>query len=202
MEQTRRERKRRQTRRLLFETALRLFDEQGYQQTSVAQIAAAADVATKTFFNHFPTKEAVLFAETQQAERTFVELGAERRPGESVADVLTRALDQLMPDYWSNPTGFEDPELTARYVRVVSKEPFLRGQVLDRAAETQRVMARQLTEAFPELDLITASALVGALVGATQAAGRASIQSDDPLNGLQDALLRAIEVAMRGIRAY
>lgn len=201
-EETRRERKRRQTRRLLFETALRLFDEQGYQQTTVAQIASAADVATKTFFNHFPTKQAVLFADTQQSEQTFVELGAERRPGESVADVLTRALDQLMADYWTNPTGFEDPELTARYARVISKEPFLRGQALDRASEMQRIVAHNLTDSFPELDLMTASALIGALVGATQAAARASMQSNDPQNGLEDALRRAIEIAMRGIRSY
>lgn len=202
MEETRRERKRRQTRRLLFETAVRLFDEQGYQQTTVAQIAAAADVATKTFFNHFASKEAVLFDDTRRSQARLLELGMQRHPGESVADVLSRALERLMADYWTDPTGFEDPDLTARYVRVITNEPYLRGQALDRAYETQLTLARELTESFPELDLITASALVGALVGATQASAMANIRTKEPEGGLEEAMRRAIEVAMRGIRAY
>lgn len=44
----------------LQDTALRLFQEHGYAQTSVAQIAAAAGVSHMTFFRHFPTKESVV----------------------------------------------------------------------------------------------------------------------------------------------
>jgi AcrR family transcriptional regulator len=57
---TRRERKKRETRKRLMEAALQLFQQNGYDQTTVAQIARAADVAKGTFFNYFVTKDAIL----------------------------------------------------------------------------------------------------------------------------------------------
>lgn len=56
----RRERKRRQTLDLLVTTAFHLFDEHGYEAVTMAQIAARADVAKGTLYNHFPVKEALL----------------------------------------------------------------------------------------------------------------------------------------------
>ena len=57
---SRRERKKRETRWRLMTAALHLFLEQGYDATTVEQIAEAADVAKGTFFNYFETKEAIL----------------------------------------------------------------------------------------------------------------------------------------------
>lgn len=57
---SRRERKKHATRRRLMRAALQLFREQGYDDTTVEQIAEAADVAKGTFFNYFETKEAIL----------------------------------------------------------------------------------------------------------------------------------------------
>lgn len=57
---SRRERKKIETRQRLLEAALQLFREHGYDDTTVEQIAAAADVAKGTFFNYFETKEAIL----------------------------------------------------------------------------------------------------------------------------------------------
>lgn len=58
----RRERRARQTRRALFECAMRLFAERGFENTTVEQITEAADVAKGTFFNYFPNKESILLA--------------------------------------------------------------------------------------------------------------------------------------------
>ena len=51
--------KRESTRERLLLTALELFEEQGYEPTTVEQIARAAGVTPMTFFRHFPTKDAV-----------------------------------------------------------------------------------------------------------------------------------------------
>ena len=62
MEQTlsRRERKKQETRQGLLDAALALFRENGYDETAVEEITDRADVAKGTFFNYFPSKEALL----------------------------------------------------------------------------------------------------------------------------------------------
>jgi len=57
-----RERKKQQTRLRIVDVATRLFVEQGYQQTTLAQIAEEADVAPSTFFNYFATKVDIVFS--------------------------------------------------------------------------------------------------------------------------------------------
>src|ERR1700684_311512 len=74
-----RERKKARTRASLREHALRLFREQGYQATTVEQIAAAAEVSPSTFFRYFPTKEDVVIQDDMDA-RLFAAF--ERQPAE------------------------------------------------------------------------------------------------------------------------
>jgi AcrR family transcriptional regulator len=62
----RRQRKKRQLRAHIYETARQLFLKYGYEATTVAQIAEAADVAPATFFNHFASKSAVLAEMTSE----------------------------------------------------------------------------------------------------------------------------------------
>jgi AcrR family transcriptional regulator len=57
---SRRERKKRETRQRLLECSWCLFQERGYDDTTVEDITEAADVAKGTFFNYFSTKEALL----------------------------------------------------------------------------------------------------------------------------------------------
>lgn len=57
---TRRERKKEETRRRIFEAALALFHEQGFEATTIDDITVRADVAKGTFFNYFPRKESII----------------------------------------------------------------------------------------------------------------------------------------------
>jgi AcrR family transcriptional regulator len=85
-----RERKKAQTRAAIEEAAFRLFDERGYAATTVADIAAAADIAPRTFFAYFPSKEAVVFAQAdQQLEALAATLG-DRPEGETTFEALRR----------------------------------------------------------------------------------------------------------------
>ncbi|KGK86691.1 transcriptional regulator [Desulfosporosinus sp. HMP52] len=59
-ELSRRERKKNETREKIFSNAMQLFRSQGFSATSVEQITQKADVGKGTFYNYFPTKEAVV----------------------------------------------------------------------------------------------------------------------------------------------
>jgi AcrR family transcriptional regulator len=203
MDESRRERKKRQTRQLLTETAIRLFGEQGYEQTTVAQIAAAADVSTKTFFNYFPSKEAVLFADTLQRNTLWLDIIAGRRPGESVAELLTRAYDAMLADFKTEDAMRDNPELMKVYTRLMMSVPALQAKALLMLFDVQREIAAALVKVFPdELDPISAAALVGSMLGATQGAGLASLERGDSEEEFWKAMRRGIDIALRGLHGY
>jgi AcrR family transcriptional regulator len=89
---TLRERKKLATWRAIQSAALRLFDEQGYEATTVEQIAAAANVSRATFFNYFAGKDATLLDQDPQERRDWQALIAERPTGEPLWDSLSAIL--------------------------------------------------------------------------------------------------------------
>ncbi|MFC4008795.1 TetR family transcriptional regulator [Nonomuraea purpurea] len=201
MEETRRERKKRQTKELLVATALRLFAEQGYEETTVAQIASVADVATKTFFNYFPSKEDVLFAEIDGYMDVVADVVAARRPSDTVADVLLRTCEQVIVHYLT-ASPMADDELAEVCARLVATVPAVRAKALHRMFDMQRTIAHTLLEAFPgRLDPVSAAAATGALVGAVQGAGMAVREQGLSKEEATEAVARSAEIVMRGLRA-
>lgn len=81
-----RERKKRETREALTRAALELFAEHGYDETTLAEIAEAAGVSTRTIFAYFPSKEDILFATTEAMCDSLGRALAERPAG---TDALT-----------------------------------------------------------------------------------------------------------------
>src|SRR5690242_1563532 len=81
-----RERRRVRTMREIQAAALRLFESQGYGETTVDQIAEASDISPRTFFRYFPTKEDVVLWDEYDA--VVGELLAERPRDEPIGETL------------------------------------------------------------------------------------------------------------------
>src|SRR5215216_2550489 len=118
-----RERKKQQTRELIAETARRLFTERGFERVSVAEIARAADVAEKTVFNYFPTKEDLVYWRLESFEEELLTTVRERAPGESVLDAFGRFVRQ--PRGMLGQYDAEARERLAALTRMIMASPSL-----------------------------------------------------------------------------
>ena len=157
-----RDRKRARTRQALVTAAADLFGRNGYDETTIAEIAAAADIGTRTFFSYFPTKEELLFPETDSRVQAAIEAIAARGPDDGPTEVLLRALHKV---------GDDEDDLSMRLadlrLRLIQTVPAVRGRGLQIQLDAQRQIARHLAAAFPDqLDEVRAAALTGAFVGA------------------------------------
>ncbi|WP_169810994.1 TetR/AcrR family transcriptional regulator, partial [Nocardia amamiensis] len=160
-----REQKKRRTKQALVEAALRLFDEKGYDQTTVAEIAAAAEVSYATFFNYFTAKDEVIFADDDLYDELLDRAFDSRTPQERPADLLLRVIRELSTaPAWSFPL---DHELSGMRARLIADVPALRAAALVRTAALQQRLAAALQTAYPDdVDDLHAAALTGALLGA------------------------------------
>jgi AcrR family transcriptional regulator len=91
----RRERRRRETHARIFDAAMRLFSERGYANTPVEEITEAADVAKGTFFNYFPSKEAILEALAERQLGVVKAAEEKAREAASVHPVLLEMIHKL-----------------------------------------------------------------------------------------------------------
>jgi AcrR family transcriptional regulator len=94
-----RERKKQRTREQIVDAAMGLFAERGYQATTIADIAAAAEVAPRTFFSYFPSKEAVVFHDIDRNLDGLANALRDRLPGETAFDALRRWIESMF-DEW------------------------------------------------------------------------------------------------------
>ncbi len=138
-----RERKKLATRRSLRRVALDLVAERGFAHVTVEDIAEAADVSPRTFFNYFPSKEAALFGADPDRITALRERVAREAPGEPVLGALRTVMvgdAQRVADELSELGG--DPAAWLRRMKEARADPHLRAA---HAAQWARV-ARAITD--------------------------------------------------------
>jgi AcrR family transcriptional regulator len=132
-----RERKKRATRDALARAALELFVERGYDETTLAEIADAAGVSTRTIFAYFPSKEDILFSTMQAMRDALVQALAERPAG---TDALTALRDFILS------SAHEKTELDYKLGQVIAADPTLSSHKRARIAEFQEVLAAAIAD--------------------------------------------------------
>lgn len=159
-----RERSKARRRRHILHTALRLFAERGYDSTSIADIADAAEVAPRTVTGYFPSKLDFITEWPAEAERRLIALGRDE-PGIGFLELIDR--------WWRDARGDVDTQEAA-----LTRAMALRNPGIVAMAEAE--VARRVSAEEPGLPTL------GADASPLQIAGRSAIQ------GVSDAYFRAI----------
>jgi AcrR family transcriptional regulator len=145
MELGRRERKKQQTRQAISDVATTLFFERGFDAVTVAEVAAAADVAVQTVFNHFPAKEDLFFDEP----------GWWRGPAQAIRQAPADAdpIDVLEAQYLAGTQDrFDVGHLATwkQFVRTIEDSPALRARRRLAASELEVSLTEALDERSPD----------------------------------------------------
>lgn len=159
-----RERKKAKTRAAIQHEALRLFKEQGYQETTVEEIADAAEVSPSTFFRYFPTKEAVVL--TDDYDPLILE-AIRTQPSELGPIAAVRAALRSL----FTGLGTEELDDMRDRAELALAVPELRAATLDQFAQTIRqitvVVADRLGRTSDDFAVATlAGAILGVMISA------------------------------------
>jgi AcrR family transcriptional regulator len=160
-----RERKKLRTRRAIAGAALRLFAERGYDETTISDITAAAEVSPRTFFSYFPSKDDVVFAEMDERLADVRARLTERPGGETPLATFRRVADALL-----QAIAAEDGEHGAIQIALIRERPSLQAQALRRWSDAEDGLVEVLREIAPELDEVTAVTVIGLTFGGLRAA--------------------------------
>jgi AcrR family transcriptional regulator len=165
--------------------ALELFERQGFESTTVAQIAATAEVSEMTFFRHFATKHGALFDDPYDAAIAAA-VGEQPRSLSTLARAASGFRDawRMVPE--------PETDLVRRRVKIVATTPTLRGEMSRMNAVTEALVAEQLASdgADPVHARIAAAAILAAL---TAALFDWSVQEQSPLGDFIEVALSVVE---------
>ena len=184
-----RERKKQKTRWAIQEHAVRLFVQQGYDATTIEQIAEAAEISPSTFFRYFPTKEDVVI---QDAYDPMIVSALEAAPA-GVGPVT--ALRQAMRSVYSE-IGEDERRRAFERTKLIMAVPALRARTLENFTE----MSTMLAESFGRRGVggpgdFRLRTLAGVCIGALMASVFAWAESDGErdLGELMDESLGLLE---------
>ena len=182
-----RDRKKIQTQAAIRREAMRLIDENGYANTTVEQIAEAAEVSPSTFFRYFPSKEMVLMAN----DLDLVTITAlERQPADmSSVRAFRRALEITMATLSEDEWRFE-----RRRLRMVLSIPELKAAQFDEYRRTVAALAEaDCRRTGRESDDFEVRVFVGAPAGGLMACL-------DGMSGMPERMYRALDFMENGMR--
>ena len=156
-----RNRKRAKVRKDVQQNALRLFREQGYEETTVQQIAEAAVISESTFYRYFPTKADVVLSDDLDPQ--FIEMFRAQPPELTAVDAMRNAFTSVI-DTLSEEDKAQQRDLLALTLTV----PELRAAMLDQLAGGIDLLVGELAARTgrPAGDAAV-RALAGALIGAS-----------------------------------
>jgi AcrR family transcriptional regulator len=188
-----RERKKQRTRDSIQRVAMRLFLEQGYEATTIEQIADAVEISPSTFFNYFPSKEELVFAD--DFEPLIARLFLDRPRDEPMSVALRNAMTAVLPGVVDR-----DRDLMLARGRLALQTPALKGRLwqdLEKTQDLVRTLIAERTARDPEdFELrVVAGALVGALYAAVMEWTRQDGRAD-----MMDLLNRALDTVENGAR--
>jgi AcrR family transcriptional regulator len=156
-----RERKRTRTRLMIQSEALRLFDEKGYAQTTVEEIADAAAISPRTFFRYFPSKEDVVIWD--EYDPLAADLLVSRPDDEPFAEAFRAVLRETLGGLHRR-----DPARLLARVRLAVTVPEVRARFFDEQTrgieQFAQLLVRKRGAPTDELEMrVVASALLGAV---------------------------------------
>jgi AcrR family transcriptional regulator len=148
-----RERKKRQTREVIAQAAMRLFAARGFDEVTVAEVARAADVSEKTVFNYFPAKEDLVLHGGEERRAALIEAIRSRPEGTSIVEPFRAASLDFVERVEHDPV-----ESIVAIPRLVSQSRLLRDRLFlgweQEAAALSPVIAEETGAA--EGDLVAA----------------------------------------------
>jgi AcrR family transcriptional regulator len=133
-----RDRKKERTRRVIQAEALRLFAEKGFDETTIEEIAEAADVAPRTFFRYFSTKEEVVF---WPVYRPLLAGLMAARPDESAVQALCHAIVDGLSAFYD-----QDRERVLDRIKLAFRTPALQPRLRQEQATSAQAMAAVLAQ--------------------------------------------------------
>lgn len=188
-----RERKKIKTRETIRREAYRLFTAQGYDETTVDQIADAAEVSPSTFFRYFPTKEDVVL--TDEYDPIFTALLRARPPDEPLIESVRHAMIGPVRELLA-----QDREALLTRLRLSAEVPALRARMWESGESTMGLMTEVLAERFgPGADPVALRVATAAIFAATQVAVT-QWALDDGAGDLATFIDRAFDVLAGGLR--
>ncbi|WP_328608530.1 TetR family transcriptional regulator [Amycolatopsis sp. NBC_00345] len=135
---------RRELRRALASAAIDLFVAQGYEATTVDEIAAAAGVGRRTFFRYFDAKDDVIFANHDEIVAEMERVFETADPGGDPVEVACATVG-LVLDYYA-----ADLDVSVKRFALTRTVPSLRDKEVATVDRYQRVLARYLRRRFAE----------------------------------------------------